>query len=240
MSLSVIDALLADFIDPIFRLLCMDRGDPPIYGLVAGRIYFNANIWGAVFRDLPGTKGLDFMKLAGGHKGLQKVIDWLQNACDEDLPDMKFKRYKFFLKVPLIILGALGNTPSKGRRILARAGAQNEKWSRLDVASLTTEEITACCQEVMMKLSEPLRHMPYLVSVFGAFAILDVVCNKWLWRGRPGLGSGRRLAGRKKQGQACPEQSRGDALATDGHIKSGELLAGMGGMVDASAGLEIW
>jgi pyruvate,water dikinase len=207
MSLSVIDALLADFIDPIFGLLCMDRGDQPIYGLVAGRIYFNANIWGAVFRDLPGTKGLDFMKLAGGHKGLQKVIDRLQNACDEDLPDTRFKRYRFFLKIPLIILGALCNTPSKGRRILARAGAQNEKWSRLDVASLTTEEITACCQEIMMKLTEPLRHMPYLVSIFGALAILDVVCNKWF---------------------------------PDGNTKTGRLLAGMGGMVDASAGLDIW
>lgn len=207
MTVSVIDALLADFIDPVFGLLCMDRGAQPIYGLVAGRIYFNANIWGAVFRDLPGTQGLDFTKSAGGHKGLQKVIDRLQNASDEDLPDMKFKRFRFFLKIPLIILGALVNTPNKGRRILARAGAQNEEWSRLDVASLTTEEITACCQEIMMKLTEPLRHMPYLVSIFGALAILDVVCNKWL---------------------------------PDGGTKAGKLLAGLGGMVDAAAGLDIW
>jgi len=207
MSLSVIDALLADFIDPVFGLLCMDRGEHPIYGLVAGRIYFNANIWGTVFRDLPGTGGLDFMKLAGGHKGLQKVIDRVQNASDEDLPGMKFNRFKFFLKIPPTILGALFNTPAKGRRILARAGAQNEKWSRLDVASLTTEEITACCQEIMMKLTEPLRHMPYLISIFGALAILDVVCNKWF---------------------------------PDGNTKTGRLLTGMGGMVDASAGLDIW
>jgi len=207
MTLSVIDALLADFIDPIFGLLCMDRGDHPICGLVAGRIYFNANIWGAVFRDLPGTKGLDFMKLAGGHKGLQKVIDKLQNASDEDLPDMRFKRYKFFLKIPLIILGALANTPSKGRRVLARVEAQNEKWSRLDAASLTIEEITACCQEIMMKLTERLGLILYLLSVFGALSILDMVCDKWL-----------------------PE----------GSTRAGRLLAGMGGMVDAAAGLDIW
>jgi len=207
MSLSVIDALLADFIDPVFGLLCMDRGEHPIYGLVAGRLYFNANIWGAVFRDLPGTKGLDFMKLAGSHKGLQKVIDRLRNASDEDLPDMKFRRVRFFLKIPLTILGALCSTPAKGRRILARAEAQNEKWSRLDVASLTTEEITARCQEIMMKLSEPLRHMPYLVSIFGALVILDVICKRWL-----------------------PE----------GSARAGKLLAGMGGMVDAAAGLDIW
>ncbi|MHC4330483.1 MAG: PEP/pyruvate-binding domain-containing protein, partial [Planctomycetota bacterium] len=100
MTLSVIDAMLEGFIDPVFRMMRMDRGDHPLYGLVAGRIYFNANIWGAVFRDLPGTKGLDFMKVAGSHKGLQQVVERLRNATEEDLPDMKFSRYKFFLKIP--------------------------------------------------------------------------------------------------------------------------------------------
>jgi pyruvate,water dikinase len=120
---------------------------------------------------------------------------------------MKFKRFRFFLKIPLTILGALCSTPDKGRRILARAGAQNEKWSRLDVANLTTEEIMACCQEIMMKLTEPIRQMPYLVSIFGALVILDVLCKRWL-----------------------PE----------GSARVGKLLAGMGGMVDAAAGLDIW
>lgn len=207
MTLSVIDALLADFIDPVFDLLCMDRGEHPIYGLVAGRIYFNGNIWGTVFRDLPGTQGLDFMKLAGGHKGLQKVIDKLQNARDEDLPDMKFKRYRFYLKIPFIVLGALGNTPAKGRRVLAKAGIENEKWSRLDPASLTNEEITARCREIMMKLTERLCLILYLFTALGALWILDIVCNKWL----PG-----------------------------GKTKAGKLVAGMGGMVDATAGLDVW
>jgi pyruvate,water dikinase len=207
MMLSVIDALLSDFIDPVFRLLCMDRGDHPIYGLVAGRLYFNGNIWGAVFRDLPGTKGLDFMKSAGGHKGLQKVIDRLQNAADEDLPDMKFKRYKFFLKIPLIILGALANTPNKGRRVLVKAAAENEQWSRLNSAGMTTEEIAACCQEIMIKLTERLGLILYLFSVLGALPVLEMVCRRWL---------------------------------SDGGTKAGKLLAGMGGMVDAAAGLDIW
>jgi phosphohistidine swiveling domain-containing protein len=207
MTLSVIDALLANFIDPIFGLLCMDRGEHPIYGLVAGRIYFNANIWGAVFRDLPGTGGLDFMRLAGSHKGLQKVIDRLRNADDEDLPDMKFKRYKFFLKIPLTILGALCNTPAKGRRIMAKVTVENEEWLRLDPAAMTTEEIAACCQEIMAKLTERLGLILYLVSALGALPLLEIACKRWL---------------------------------PDGDTKAGKLLAGMGGMVDAAAGLDIW
>jgi phosphohistidine swiveling domain-containing protein len=143
------------------------------------------------------------------------------------------------LKIPLIILGALGNTPGKGRRVLAKAGVENEKWSRLDPSSLTNEEITACCREIMMKLTERLGLILYLFSALGALWVLDIVCNKWLWRGRLGLGSGRHLAGRKKQGQACPEQSRGDALDTC-NAKAGKLVTGMGNMVDAAAGLDIW
>ena len=207
MTLSVIDAMLGGIIDPVFGVLCMDRGDHPIHGLVAGRIYFNANIWGAVFRDLPGTKDLDFMKFTGSHKGLQQVAEGLRNAAEEDLPDMKFHRYKFFLKIPLIIIDTLRNTTNKGRRILTNVEAENEKWSRLDTASLTTEEITAYYREIVTDISDLVGHVLYLFSIMGVLPFLDMVCNKWL---------------------------------PDGKTKTGELLAGIGGMVDATAGLDIW
>ncbi len=216
MTSSVIDALLGSFIDPIFRVLCMDRGEHPIYGLVAGRIYFNANIWGAVVRDLPGTGGLDFMKLAGGHKGLQKVIEKLRNADDEDLPDMKFKRYRFFLKIPLIILGAMVNTPNKCQRILARTEAENERLSRLKPGSLTNEELAVLCEEIMMKLTRRLELIINLFSVLGALPVLEIVCDRWL---------------------PCvlPAEDK-----SEGSVKARRLLAGLGNMVDAAAGLDIW
>ena len=206
-TLSIIDAIFGDFMNPLFHMLCMERGEHPVYGLVAGRIYFNANIWGAVFRDLPGTKGLDFMKLTGSHKGLQQVVERLRNAVEEDLPDMKFSRLKFFLKIPLTIVDTLGNTPRKGWRILAKVGAANEEWSRLDAASLSTEEIVTLCEKMMTDFSEILGHALYLFSILMALPILDMVCTKWL---------------------------------PDGNTNAGKLLAGIGGMADAVAGLDIW
>ena len=205
-TLSVIDAMFGNLFDPLFGVLCMDRGDHPLYGLVAGRIYFNANIWGTVFRDLPGTPDFD-MAFAGSHRGLQEVTRRLQAATDEDLPDMKFSRYKFFLKIPFIIIDTLRNTTKKGRRILAQIGTENEKWSRLDATSLTTEEITTNLQKVMMDITDLAGQVLYLFSIMGALPFLDMVCTKWL---------------------------------PDGKTKTGELLAGIGGMVDATAGLDIW
>ncbi|UCC97745.1 MAG: hypothetical protein JSW66_18110 [Phycisphaerales bacterium] len=204
---SVIEAMLDNFIDPIFRVLCMERGNHPVHGLVAGRIYFNANIWGSVFRDLPGARDFDGMSLAGSHRGLQEVTRRLQVATDEDLPDMKFRRYRFFLKIPLIVIGILRNTPNKGWGILAKIEAKNDQWSRLDPASLTTEEITMYCREIMTGFQELLGHVLYLFSMIAALPILETVCNKWL---------------------------------PDGNVKAGKLLAGIGGMVDAAAGLDIW
>ena len=206
-TFSVIDAMLDGFIDPVFGVLCMDRGDHPLYGLVAGRIYFNANIWGTVFRDLPGTKGLDFMKLTGSHKGLQQVVEGLRNAVKEDLPDLKFKRYKFYLKIPLIIIGMLRNTPKKGRRILTKVEAKTNKWLSIDAANMTTEEIGVCWREIIKDLNGLLSHVIYLFSMIAALPVLDLICIKWL---------------------------------AEGNINSGSLLAGVGGMVDATAGLDIW
>jgi phosphohistidine swiveling domain-containing protein len=231
MTLSVIDSMFDVFIGPVFRLLCMDRGKHPIYGLVAGRIYFNGNIWGIIFRELPGTKDLDFMKAAGSHKGLQKAVEGIRNATEEDVPDLKFRRYRFYLRIPLVIIGMLRNTPDKGRRILSVIEAKNEKWSRINAANMTVEKIGVCFREIMYDFNELMSHVLYLFSMIAALPMLDIICKRWLWRGRPGLGSGRHLAGRRKQGQ--------DALAT-GNIKTGELLAGVGGMVDATAGLDIW
>ena len=205
--LSVIDAMLGALFDPLFRLLCMDRGDHPVYGLVAGRIYFNANIWGTVFRDLPGGRDFDGMPLAGSHRGLQEVTRRLQAATDEDLPDMKFRRYKFYLKIPRIIIGALRNTPEKGRRILNIVEVKTEKWSLIEPANMTTEEMGVCCREIMTDLNGLLNHAIYLFSMIATLPILDMICSKWL---------------------------------SDSNVNSGSLLAGVGGMVDATAGLDIW
>jgi phosphohistidine swiveling domain-containing protein len=206
-TLSVIDAMLSALFDPLFGLLCMDLGSHPIYGLVAGRIYFNANPWGTIFRNMPGNQYVDLMKATGSHKAMQKATEGLRTACDEDLPDMKFKRYRFYLKIPLIIIGMLRNTPKKGRRIISMIETENEKWSHINLANMTVEEIGTCCHQIMNDFNGLLRHVLYLFSMIGSLPILDMICNKWL---------------------------------VESNVNSGSLLAGVGGMVDATAGLDIW
>ncbi len=206
----LLEAIGEEFFDPIFRMLCCDRGDHPIYSLIAGRIYFNANIWGALLRRVPrvpGVRSFDLMELPGGHKGFREAAERLQTAADEDLPDIRFSPLRFFLKMPLIIIGILANTPLKGRRILAKISAENEKWRRLDVAGLSTEQIMICCQELIMDFRKLLGHVLYLFAALAALPILDLICTRWL---------------------------------SDISSYTGRLLAGLGDMDDAVAGLDLW
>ena len=121
----LLEAIGEEVFNPVFRVLCCDRGDHPLYDLIAGRIYFNVNIWGAIFRKIPGYWGLDLMEMAGGHKGIQEMVERLQTAPDEDLPDINFSLLRFILKMPLTIIGWLLNTPKKGRRIISWISIKN-------------------------------------------------------------------------------------------------------------------
>jgi pyruvate,water dikinase len=200
------EAIGQEFLDPVFRTLCCDRGDHPLYDLIAGRLHMNANLWGAVFRQVPGGWGLDLMEMAGGHKGIQEMVERLQTAPDKDLPDIKFSLFRFILKIPLIIVGFLLATPKKGRRILDSVSDKNEKWSHLDVSNLSAEQITTSCRQLRMDLCQ-LGSILDLFSILAAFPALHIVCTKW--------------------------------LAEDSSCAS-RLLAAVGDMDDAVAGLDLW
>jgi len=176
----LLESIGEEFFEPVFRMLCVDRGDHPFYALIAGRIYFNANIWGAIFRCVPGGGSVDLMTLAGSHKGFREVVEKLHTVPDEYLPDIKFSLFRFILKIPLVIIGSLLNTPKKGRRIITWISAENEKWSDLNLSNLSPEQIVTSCQQLRLDLRRLLSHMLYLLSILSAFPILHVVCTKWL------------------------------------------------------------
>ncbi len=189
----LLEAVGQELFDPVLRMLCCDSGDHPLYSIIAGRLYFNANIWAAVIRCLPGVRSLDLMELTGDHEGFRELADRVQTVPDEDLPDLKFSLLRFIVKLPLTIIGVLFNTPQKGQRMLAKINAKNEKWRRLDISSLSAIQITTCCQKLILDFREIVGHIMYLVSIFVVIPILDKVCTKWL--SEDSTCTGRLLAG---------------------------------------------
>ena len=206
-TVSMLEGMLAGFFDPIFRLLCVDRGDHPAFEVIAGRVYFNANLWAAVIGCMPGSGNFNFTEFSGSHRGLKELGRRLQVATEEDLPDVKHKKLRFFLKLPLILAGSLRNTPTRGQRILEQINAEADKWYHLDVTTLSCEQITESLEQIVEQFDELLSHVLYLFGMMSAYPILHWICTKW--------------------------------LSDDGSCAM-QLLAGVGDMTDAVAGLDLW
>lgn len=176
---SVLDATIDSLVQPVFNTLCIDRCDHPIYDCIAGRAYFNASIWITVIRSIPFAGRYDFMKAAGSDSGLQKIINIAEEMSPEDFPPIKFNKFRFLLKLPFLAVRIFLAGSAKGEAFIADGIARNERNRQLDLASLTTEQITACCSDLVEDVREFFAGIFYLLNVFAAFPALEFLCRRW-------------------------------------------------------------
>ncbi len=179
-TLSLIENFAGAMFDPVLRALCMDRGNHPFYDVLAGRVYFNANIWIAVIKALPVARNYDFSEDIGSEPGLREIVEIEKTMTGEDLPDLNFKRFRFFLKLPLLIFGSLANTTGRGRSIIAQTKKMNDKWYSANPANLSTEQIVVSCKGVISDFRKVLGRVLYLFSAMAAVPALEILCSKWL------------------------------------------------------------
>ncbi len=179
-TLSLIENLAETMFDPFLWALCMNRGNHPFFGVLAGRVYFNANIWIAVINALPIARDYDFSKDIGSEPGLHEIIEIEMTMTDDDLPELHFKRFRFFLKIPLLVLRSLTNTHRKGQSIIDQTKKMNDKWQNIDPASLSIHQIAAKCKDVIQDFRDLCGKALYLFSVAAAYPALEITCSKWL------------------------------------------------------------
>ena len=179
-TLSIIESFGEAMFDPVLKALCMDRGNHPYYDVLAGRVYFNANIWLAVIRALPVINKYDFTDDTGSEPGLHEIIEIEKTMTSEDLPDLHFKRFRFFLKLPLLLLKSLTCTIKKGRAIIAQTKKMNEKWHSVDPVQLSNEQIIGNCKDVMDDFRSVLGEVLYLFNIIAAYPTLEIICSRWL------------------------------------------------------------
>jgi phosphohistidine swiveling domain-containing protein len=178
---SMLQCMGNNLFDPSLRTLCINRLDTPVFDIIAGRIYFNASFWTAVIMCFPGLRNYDFRKNAGNETGLLDLLEKLENIEQKDLPKIEFHRIRFILKLPLLLIRTIANTPKKGQSILANAKSMNKKLQSLDISDSSPEQITEYLKGVMVDLDQLIiNHAPYLFSVMSAFPALEIVCAKWL------------------------------------------------------------
>ena len=179
-TLSLIENLAETMFDPFLWAHCMNRGNHPYYDVLAGRVYFNANIWIAVMRALPVINKYDFTDDIGSEPGLHEIIEVEKSMTDDDLPELHFKRFKFFLKIPLLILGWLAYTQRKGQSIIDQTKKMNDKWQSLDPSALSMQQIVSNCKDVMQDFRDVCGKALYLFGIVAAYPALEILCSKWL------------------------------------------------------------
>jgi len=209
-TLWMLESLVENIVDSVSDVLCIDKGNIPIYELIAGRVYFNAGLWTAVIRQFRIMRNLDWSEFAGSEPELGQLLEKLKNTPAEDLLRIKHNHVRFILRLPLLTASMLCNTRRKSQSILANARKINEKWACLDISGLSSERLADCLTEAVTDLHEGIiKVFNFLCMIYGMayFPILEIVCSRWF-----------------PDEQSC----------------AGRLLAGLGNMEDAEAGLDLW
>ena len=195
----------------VFDLMCIDKGTIPTFNRIAGRVYFNAGFWAVVIGQFRITRNLDWNEFAGSDLELGQLLEKLKNTPIEDLPKIKHNRVRFILRLPLLTVSMLCNTRRKSQSILANIRNMNEKWACLDISGLSTERLADCLMEAVTDLHEGIIEKgSNLLRMFYWMAYFPIL----------EIVCSRWLPDE----QSC----------------AGRLLASMGNMDDAEAGLDLW
>ena len=169
------------------RLLGADARHAPLVGLVAGRLYFNANT------PMAALKPFSFLLKSATDVGLAlgggQVEAYRQVLAlpPEDLPDLGFRWPKYILSWPRILFDLITHLPRQGEAWIARFKAQTDELVRVDVDAISTLELVRFCVRL---IREPFKGVDllYLVTPAAVLPVLHKACRSWLREPEPALG----------------------------------------------------
>ena len=171
----------------VFRLLGADVRRAPLLGLVAGRLYFNANTAMAALKPfsflLKGATTL-FQAIGGGPA---EAYHRTQAIPPEDLPDLGFRWPRYILSWPRILFDLITHLPGRGETWAARFKARNDGLVRKPIEAMPTPELIHLCVEIIW---EPFKDVDllYLATPAAALPVLQKACRDWLREPEPAFG----------------------------------------------------
>ncbi|HUA38273.1 MAG TPA: PEP/pyruvate-binding domain-containing protein [Candidatus Sulfopaludibacter sp.] len=163
----------------LFRLLGADVRRAPLLGLVAGRLYFNANTAMAALEPFPfllkGTTDL-FQAIGGGPAEAYRQTLAIP---PENLPDLGFHWPKYILSWPRIFFDLITHLPRQGETWLNCLKTHIAELVRTDIETMPTPELAHFCVQL---LREPFKGLDlfYLATPAAALPVLHKACRDWL------------------------------------------------------------
>jgi pyruvate,water dikinase len=185
MTWSMMQSLL-DVVGSIFRLVGADPTRAPLAGLVAGRLYFNANTFLAAIKPFSFLlKEIPDMARALGGGSVEAYRQLPLTIPPEDLPDLGFRRPKYILSWPRILYDVITHSSCRrGCAWMARFKKQTDELDRLDLGAMSTPELTRLCVRLIREVFKK-ADVFYLATQGAALPVFQKACRDWL--GEPGL-----------------------------------------------------
>ena len=176
---SMMQSLLG-VVGSIFRLVGADVTRAQPAGLVAGRLYSNANTFLAAVRPFSFLhKGLpDLARMLGGD-----LVEAYRQApltlSPEDLPDLGFRWPKYILSWPRILFDLITHLPRRGDASMARLKNRTDELVRLDLGAMSTPELTHFCIRLFREAFKDW-DLLYFVAQAAALPVFKKACRDWL------------------------------------------------------------
>jgi pyruvate,water dikinase len=175
----------------VFRLVGADSSRHPVVELVAGRVYFNANVGLAALKPfvvivqrIPKfAEALGGARINGDPQTLLKVMS---------VPDLGFRWLKYLLSWPRLLPLILAHSPRRGEAWIKRVKARNDQLTRTSFEAMATAELERFFSRAVRESFEGW-DLLYLGTQAIALPLFDRLCRTWL--NDPDLAVGYRLFG---------------------------------------------
>jgi pyruvate,water dikinase len=113
-----------------------------LFGLIAGRLYFNFNTACALGRLVPGLRNRTMESLMGGHQDTMLALKQIK-ISEADLPRIEVHRWRAVINAPTVVLRFLFYTPRHGRAAVDNVRRMNEDLARIEAGLLSDGELVA-------------------------------------------------------------------------------------------------
>ncbi|HVM61902.1 MAG TPA: PEP/pyruvate-binding domain-containing protein [Verrucomicrobiae bacterium] len=191
MTWSFLGAITHDLLDPWFEVCGVELGFEQIYGLVAGRVYFNFNTVCAVGRCIPGLRKHRLEEFLGGHQDALVALNRIE-ITEADLPRVTLRRWRVAVSLPSILLRSLFYASQRGHAAVDKARRMNEELARIASRRLSDNELVGAVRTASSPdMLEPLGVIEAIVFTMAYYPILFGLSERWF--GQEGRGIANRL-----------------------------------------------
>jgi pyruvate,water dikinase len=149
-----------------------------LFGVIAGRVYFNLNTFAGFGQRVPVLRNRSMSELLGGRQDAAIALGQIEIPQDA-IPDLDVSWLRAAVRLPRVLLGFLSHSPRRGQRFVDRAGRDTEAMWQSQWRSLEDGELRDRLTAIINTIADPDGFLYLGVGVVYAMSLFNL-CRRWL------------------------------------------------------------